>query len=207
METIPIDISVLQGSILGPILINIFINDLPLASSIVTFLFADDTQGLKRGKNLPELINDVNLELKRWAVWFRANRLGVNFSKTKYLTFHNKGKTIQTNGLDIIFDNNDEFLPFDSNLVTSLQRIQATNDPSSQTYKLLGIFFDKNLNFNIQNANLSSKLSKGIYFLNLAKNISFPRRPYKASTSHTSTPTFSTVLSLIVAPPIQTFKK
>ncbi|MBM3938260.1 MAG: hypothetical protein FJ333_06350, partial [Sphingomonadales bacterium] len=52
-DPVNIDISVLQGSILGPILFNVFINDLPLQSSIATFLFADDTQGLMRGKRLP----------------------------------------------------------------------------------------------------------------------------------------------------------
>ena len=63
----PIDMSVIQGSILGPILFLVYIDDLPSSSLLETFLFADDTQGLKACKNLPDLIDCVNSELKKWA--------------------------------------------------------------------------------------------------------------------------------------------
>ena len=56
----PIDMSVIKGSILGPILFLVYIDDLPSSSLLETFLFADDTQGLKAGKNLPDLIDCVN---------------------------------------------------------------------------------------------------------------------------------------------------
>ena len=55
-----IDISIFQGTILGPILFLCFINDLPNSSDLITYLFADDTQGLLCGKDLPELIDRVN---------------------------------------------------------------------------------------------------------------------------------------------------
>jgi len=102
-------------------------NDLPLKSSIKTFLFADNTQGLMRGKNLKKLISDLNNELLKWSLWFRANRLGVNVSKTKYLIFHNRGKKIDTSGLN--FNNNDPSSPYNPNLITPWKESKKTTTP------------------------------------------------------------------------------
>jgi hypothetical protein len=79
-----ITISVLQGSILGPILFLCFINDLWTATTLFSILFADDTSGLASNANLPELINYANVELKKIANWFRMNKMAINTSKTKF---------------------------------------------------------------------------------------------------------------------------
>jgi Reverse transcriptase (RNA-dependent DNA polymerase) len=81
-----IDISVIQGSILGPILFLCFINDLYHCTNLFSLLFADDTAGLKSGANLQQLIDETNVELKKIAKWFRANKMAVNVGKTKYCT-------------------------------------------------------------------------------------------------------------------------
>jgi hypothetical protein len=51
---------------LGPILFLIYINDLPNATDLATFMFANDTATLKSMKNFNELITSVNNELKKW---------------------------------------------------------------------------------------------------------------------------------------------
>ena len=72
-----IDISVMQGSILGPILFLCFINDLPLAISLLTLLFADDTAVVDSDTDIPALIKRVNKEIQKLANWFRANKRAV----------------------------------------------------------------------------------------------------------------------------------
>ena len=89
-----LNISVLQGSVLGPILFLCFINDLWTVSDLFMLMFADDTSALKSGKNIEELIQNVNTELNKIAIWFRANKLAVNVSKTKYIIFRGRGKKI-----------------------------------------------------------------------------------------------------------------
>ena len=89
-----INISVLQGSILGPILFLCFINDLHLVTNLLTLLFADDTACLKSGHNINTLISEVNIEVIKLANWFRANKMAVNVSKTKYIIFKPRGVKI-----------------------------------------------------------------------------------------------------------------
>ena len=105
---LPIDISVLQGSILGPILFLCFINDLHLATILLTFLFADDTAVVDSDTDLPALISRINTELQKIANWFRANKMSVNVGKTKFILFRPRGQKIPVNLDDngILFNSN-----------------------------------------------------------------------------------------------------
>ena len=82
-----------QGSILGPLLFLIYINDLFRSSSKLTpIMFADDTNLFISDSNIENLFETMNEELRKVANWFKANKLSLNISKTKYSLFHSSKK-------------------------------------------------------------------------------------------------------------------
>jgi len=76
-----------QGSILGPLLFLLYINDLPLASELFSLLFADDTTLLASSDSVESLNNFVNVEFKKVCDFFRINKLMLHPDKTKILFF------------------------------------------------------------------------------------------------------------------------
>ena len=93
-EMLPITCGVPQGSVLGPLLFFIYVNDLPNASKLLRFyLFADDTSIYFDSDSLSTLQKIVNRELKEVRKWLEANRLALNISKTNYVIFHSPAKT------------------------------------------------------------------------------------------------------------------
>ena len=159
----------LQGSILGPILFLIYINDLYLVSKTLTLMFADDTFALKSGPDLRNLINDLNSDINRMAIWFKANKLAVNKNKTKYMIFHVKGKKIE-NPPDVIYNENEPGCPFNENNVTVLERYHSLHaNKDARSYKLLGVHLDENLSFNFHVKYIQNKLNKSLYCIRAAK--------------------------------------
>ena len=159
-----INISVLQGSILGPTLFLCYINDLFTVTNLATFLFADDTSCLAEHNNLPDLINFVNTELQKIANWFRSNKMAVNISKTKFIIFRTKGKKIDISDTPVLFNNNDINGHQDPKNIFKLERVFLENiNPDHQTYKLLGVHFDEYLNFDKHSSYICAKLSRSLY--------------------------------------------
>ena len=72
-----------QGSILGPILFLIYINDLKNCTELFTLLFADDSSFLISGKDFAQLKSKLNIELKKITDWFRCNEMSQNHTKLR----------------------------------------------------------------------------------------------------------------------------
>ena len=117
-----------QGSILGPLLFLVYINDLPdnLVNS-KAILYADDTNLIFLDKDLNKLITSINSELPKVQSWFSANKLTINTKKTHSIIFHNQQQAIPVDKIILKIGNN---------------TIQHKSD-----MKFLGIYLDKNLNW------------------------------------------------------------
>ena len=149
-----------QGSVLGPLLFLIYINDLPNISEKLTFfLFADDTNIYYESKNLKEIEKTVNEELKKLSLWLNINRLALNVSKTNFVIFRSCQK---------ILDHN----------VTLVMNRKALQQKDHVKY--LGVLLDQHLKWKYQINNVALKISRGIGILaklkpflkvNLLKNI------------------------------------
>ena len=83
-----------QGSILGPLLFIIYMNDLPSCTKLHTVKFADDSNFVIKGKDLPSLSETLNNELKNVSEFFKANKLKLNAKKTKLVCFRRKGRDV-----------------------------------------------------------------------------------------------------------------
>ena len=158
-----IDMGVPQGSVLGPILFLLYINDIPNVisnESVKTILFADDTCIYLSGKNandLKELATNTMYELQEW---FSLNRLTLNLDKTHFCIFHSPRKKIQPNYNDITIGN---------------QKITRMNG-----IPYLGVNLDETLTWKNHTKYLTEQLIKTASSFKLIKNYI----PHKGSDMH-----------------------
>ena len=160
-------ISVPQGSILGPLVFLIYINDLPICSELLALLFADDTTLLISDPDLDNLFVRVNLEFKKISDFFRSHKLALPPGKTKFILLSNKLEARSgSKNIFLNFNHNNVEVP-DARLFSCLERVSS--DSVTLAIKFLGVYIDPLLNFKFHINPIVSKVSKALYFLRAAK--------------------------------------
>ena len=82
-----------QGSVLGPVLFLLYINDIQYCSKLVSIiLFADDTNILYSDVCLKTLNETIQVEMNKITDWLNVNKLSINTAKTKLILFRSKNK-------------------------------------------------------------------------------------------------------------------
>ena len=155
-EMTNINLGVPQGSVLGPLLFIIYINDITNASDLFKFIcYADDTtlsstiQYLNaNGNGINNTFETVvNYELSKISEWLKINKLSLNTEKTKFMIFHHPQKKIRIP--EILIDN------------VPIQCVKSFN--------LLGIYLDEHMSWKHHINSISNQISRSVGVLNRLK--------------------------------------
>ena len=134
-----------QGSVLGPLLFLIYINDFHSSSKLFDFhLFADDANLFYKHKNLATLQTNINAELTNVHTWLCANKLSFNIKNPNFVIFHPAQRKLQFNVN--LFLNNKQLRP-------------------EKCIKYLGILINSQISWKPQIESITKKLKRSVGLL------------------------------------------
>ena len=149
----PIKYGVPQGSVLGPLLFSIYINDLPLALKTLCELFADDTTIHDSHTNMQDLACSLQNDIHRLMEWTKLNHMVIHPKKTKCMLVTTRQKRQNMS------------MPFPS--------IYIDNTPIEEVsyHKVLGVIVDNNLSWQEHVNFISKRTAKKLYQLSKIKHL------------------------------------
>ena len=145
-------IGVPQGSILGPLLFLIYVNDLPdchLASDII--LYADDTVLYYSSKSVSDLEHHINADLGTVSEWFSRNLLTLNISKCNFVIFGSPQKLNRIQGISV--------------------KVEGTSIERTQSFKYLGVTLQQSMSWADHVDAISMKINQRIGLIRRIRNL------------------------------------
>jgi hypothetical protein len=142
-----------QGSVLGPLLFLIYINDIKNATNTTSIIqYADDTTLCCSGPDPAVLRNNIITDLTRLDSYFSSNSLQLNLTKTNYMILKPKNPRINTD--------------IDTHITILNTDIHQVNETS-----FLGVIIDDKLSFHSHIKKTENKVSSGLYALRSVKHL------------------------------------
>ena len=150
-KTISVNIGVPQGSVLGPLLFLVYMNDLHAAiKNSTVHHFADDTNLLITDFSIKKINKLLNSDLKSLCNWLKSNKISLNVAKTELIVFRHPNKQINMDWIKLKIDG---------------KKLQP-----SPHVKYLGVYIDQHLSFKHHINDLSTKLRRANGILSKIRN-------------------------------------